>query len=122
MLLLQVSTIITGLLSFMNDTAPTLGSINSSDAEKRILARKSKEFNLKVLFIFNGFDVYIFFGNYIFLFKNVDITLLLQDRVFCELFSDLAKQIREELAEEQSKVLTEENAVDETTPQRRFLS
>ncbi|KAK6732573.1 hypothetical protein RB195_016754 [Necator americanus] len=42
-----VSTIITGLLSFMNDTAPTLGSITSSDAEKRILARRSKAFNLK---------------------------------------------------------------------------
>lgn len=34
----------------MNDTAPTLGSITSSDAEKRILARKSREFNLKVRF------------------------------------------------------------------------
>lgn len=42
-----VSTIITGLLSFMNDTAPTLGSITSSDAEKKVLARRSKAFNLK---------------------------------------------------------------------------
>lgn len=42
-----VSTIITGLLSFMNDSAPTLGSITSSDAEKKILARRSKAFNLK---------------------------------------------------------------------------
>ncbi|WKX95834.1 hypothetical protein Q1695_012351 [Nippostrongylus brasiliensis] len=42
-----VSTIITGLLSFMNDTAPTLGSITSSDAEKKILAKRSKAFNLK---------------------------------------------------------------------------
>lgn len=42
----------TGLLSFMNDTAPTLGSITSSDSEKRALARKSREFNLKVGFSF----------------------------------------------------------------------
>ncbi|KJH51423.1 ubiquitin--protein ligase [Dictyocaulus viviparus] len=42
-----VSTIITGLLSFMNDSAPTLGSITSSDAEKKVLARRSKAFNLK---------------------------------------------------------------------------
>ncbi|KAM3718940.1 Ubiquitin-conjugating enzyme E2 [Dirofilaria immitis] len=83
-----VSTIITGLLSFMNDTAPTLGSIASSDAEKRILARKSREFNLK-------------------------------DRIFCDLFSDLAKQIREELDEERNKLLSEENAMNETTSQRR---
>ncbi|VDN82273.1 unnamed protein product [Brugia pahangi] len=83
-----VSTIITGLLSFMNDTAPTLGSITSSDAEKRILARKSREFNLK-------------------------------DRIFCELFGDLAKQIREELAEERNKLLSEENVIDETASQRR---
>lgn len=37
-----------GLLSFMNDTAPTLGSITSTDAEKKQLARKSKAFNVKV--------------------------------------------------------------------------
>lgn len=43
-----MSTIITGLLSFMNDSAPTLGSITSSDAEKKVLARRSKAFNLKV--------------------------------------------------------------------------
>uniref|UniRef100_A0A8R1HME2 Ubiquitin-conjugating enzyme E2 J2 n=1 Tax=Caenorhabditis japonica TaxID=281687 RepID=A0A8R1HME2_CAEJA len=42
-----VSTIITGLMSFMNDTQPTLGSIASSDSERRLLARKSKQFNLK---------------------------------------------------------------------------
>lgn len=42
-----MSTIITGLLSFMNDTAPTLGSISSSDAEKKLLAKRSKAFNLR---------------------------------------------------------------------------
>ncbi|CAJ0587152.1 unnamed protein product, partial [Mesorhabditis spiculigera] len=42
-----VGTIITGLMSFMNETAPTLGSIITSDAEKRLLAKRSKSFNLK---------------------------------------------------------------------------
>ncbi|VDN34450.1 unnamed protein product [Gongylonema pulchrum] len=82
-----VSTIMTGLLSFMNDTAPTLGSITSSDAEKRIFARKSREYNLK-------------------------------DRVFCELFGDLAKEIREELTAERNR-LSEDNVVDESSSSRR---
>ncbi|GMT13875.1 hypothetical protein PFISCL1PPCAC_5172 [Pristionchus fissidentatus] len=61
-----VGTIVTGLLSFMNDTAPTLGSITSTDTEKKQLARKSKAFNIK-------------------------------DRVFCELFEDVAETIRTEM-------------------------
>uniref|UniRef100_F1LDT8 Ubiquitin-conjugating enzyme E2 J2 n=1 Tax=Ascaris suum TaxID=6253 RepID=F1LDT8_ASCSU len=43
-----VSTIITGLLSFMNETTPTLGNLTSTDSEKRALAKKSREFNLNV--------------------------------------------------------------------------
>lgn len=43
----SVSTILMGLISFMNESTPTLGSITTSDAEKRILARKSRDFNLK---------------------------------------------------------------------------
>lgn len=43
----SVSTILTGLYSFMNDTAPTLGSIDTSDSHKRRLARQSLEFNIK---------------------------------------------------------------------------
>uniref|UniRef100_A0A914E8Q9 Ubiquitin-conjugating enzyme E2 J2 n=1 Tax=Acrobeloides nanus TaxID=290746 RepID=A0A914E8Q9_9BILA len=43
----SVSTILMGLISFMNETTPTLGSLTTSDAEKRVLARKSREFNLK---------------------------------------------------------------------------
>lgn len=43
----SVSTILTGLLSFMLETAPTYGSIESSDAEKRRLAKESLKFNLK---------------------------------------------------------------------------
>ncbi|GMR36098.1 hypothetical protein PMAYCL1PPCAC_06293, partial [Pristionchus mayeri] len=62
-----VGTIVTGLLSFMNDTAPTLGSITTTDAEKKQLARKSKTFNIK-------------------------------DRVFCELFEDLAESIKSEMS------------------------
>lgn len=34
-------------MSFMNDTASTLGSINTSTAEKKRYARMSREFNLK---------------------------------------------------------------------------
>lgn len=43
----SVSTILTGLLSFMLEKNPTLGSIQSSDYEKRQLASRSLEFNLK---------------------------------------------------------------------------
>ncbi|XP_049843951.1 ubiquitin-conjugating enzyme E2 J2 [Schistocerca gregaria] len=43
----SVSTILTGLLSFMIEKSPTLGSIESSDHEKRVLAAQSLEFNLK---------------------------------------------------------------------------
>lgn len=43
----SVSTILTGLLSFMIEKSPTLGSIESSEFEKRQLAAQSLEFNLK---------------------------------------------------------------------------
>ncbi|CAH1395404.1 ubiquitin-conjugating enzyme E2 J2 [Halyomorpha halys] len=42
----SVSTILTGLLSFMLETSPTLGSIETSDYEKRQLAYRSLSFNL----------------------------------------------------------------------------
>jgi hypothetical protein len=42
-----VSTILTGLLSFMLEKSPTLGSIETSDSDKRHLAGKYHEFNLK---------------------------------------------------------------------------
>uniref|UniRef100_A0AC34QQN5 UBC core domain-containing protein n=1 Tax=Panagrolaimus sp. JU765 TaxID=591449 RepID=A0AC34QQN5_9BILA len=42
-----VSTILMGLTSFMNENTPTYGSIQTTTAEKVILARKSKRFNLK---------------------------------------------------------------------------
>ncbi|KAI8905662.1 ubiquitin-conjugating enzyme/RWD-like protein [Powellomyces hirtus] len=42
----SVSTILTGLLSFMLEDAPTTGSIKTSDDEKRIHARKSHQVNL----------------------------------------------------------------------------
>ncbi len=38
---------LTGLLSFMLETSPTLGSIETSDFGKRQLAQRSHEFNLK---------------------------------------------------------------------------
>jgi len=43
----SVSTILTGLLSFMLEKSPTLGSVETSDWEKKQLAAKSFEFNLK---------------------------------------------------------------------------
>uniref|UniRef100_A0A915NTV8 UBC core domain-containing protein n=1 Tax=Meloidogyne floridensis TaxID=298350 RepID=A0A915NTV8_9BILA len=67
----SVSTIIMGLISFMNENSPTLGSLLTSDYERRILARRSREFNLK-------------------------------SPQFCEVFSELAEQIRCELEEERA--------------------
>jgi len=43
----SVATILTGLLSFMLEKSPTLGSIETSDWDKRQFAHKSLEFNLK---------------------------------------------------------------------------
>lgn len=42
----SVATILTGLLSFMLERSPTLGSIETSDWDKRQFASKSLEFNL----------------------------------------------------------------------------
>jgi len=43
----SVSTILTGLYSFMLETAPTLGSIESTLSAKRKFARQSMDFNIK---------------------------------------------------------------------------
>ena len=43
----SVGTILLGLYSFMNDTAPTNGSEESSEEEKKQYAKASVEFNLK---------------------------------------------------------------------------
>lgn len=43
----SVSTILIGLLSFMLEKSPTLGSINTTDYEKKQLAARSLEYNLK---------------------------------------------------------------------------
>ncbi|CAG2119675.1 unnamed protein product, partial [Medioppia subpectinata] len=43
----SVSTILTGLLSFMVEKNPTMGSIETTDYEKKRLAQQSLEFNLK---------------------------------------------------------------------------
>ncbi|KAF0305379.1 Ubiquitin-conjugating enzyme E2 J2 [Amphibalanus amphitrite] len=42
----SVSTILTGLLSFMLEVSPTVGSIETSDYEKRIYAHHSLQYNL----------------------------------------------------------------------------
>mmetsp|Transcript_39508 Transcript_39508/g.58049 ORF Transcript_39508/g.58049 Transcript_39508/m.58049 type:complete len:224 (+) Transcript_39508:449-1120(+) len=43
----SVSTILTGLYSFMIEKAPTLGSIETTDAQKRKLAKQTLEFNAR---------------------------------------------------------------------------
>ena len=43
----SVATILTGLLSFMLEKAPTFGSVETSDFDKRQFAAQSHEFNLK---------------------------------------------------------------------------
>jgi len=43
----SVSTILTGLLSFMLERSPTLGSVETSDWEKKQFALRSLEFNLR---------------------------------------------------------------------------
>lgn len=43
----SVSTILTGLLSFMNEKSPTVGSIETTDYQKRQLAYQSLEYNIK---------------------------------------------------------------------------
>lgn len=43
----SVSTIITGLISFMVETAPTLGSIETTNYQKKKFARQSLDFNAK---------------------------------------------------------------------------
>ncbi len=43
----SVSTIITGLISFMVETAPTLGSIETSTTQKHFFAKHSLEYNVK---------------------------------------------------------------------------
>lgn len=43
----SVSTILTGLVSFMVESAPTLGSVDSTDAQKRKLAKQSLDFNVR---------------------------------------------------------------------------
>jgi len=45
----SVSTIITGLISFMVESSPTLGSIETTEAQKRKLARLSLDFNVREL-------------------------------------------------------------------------
>uniref|UniRef100_A0A6U0S8R1 E2 ubiquitin-conjugating enzyme n=1 Tax=Eucampia antarctica TaxID=49252 RepID=A0A6U0S8R1_9STRA len=43
----SVSTIITGLISFMVEKAPTLGSIETKESQKRKFARQSLDFNVR---------------------------------------------------------------------------
>lgn len=81
-----VSTIIMGLISFMNgkinqfynsfykflESSPTLGSLSTTDEEKRVLARRSLNFNLR-------------------------------DKEFVEIFPELTKSLREEAEDKRNK-------------------
>ncbi|XP_014664939.1 PREDICTED: ubiquitin-conjugating enzyme E2 J2-like [Priapulus caudatus] len=89
----SVSTILTGLLSFMVETSQTLGSIETSEYEKRRLAAHSGTFNLK-------------------------------DKVFTELFQEIAEEIRgkiekqreqEAIDQQQQKGLTSNTLTRKTT-------
>ena len=70
----SVATILTGLLSFMLERSPTLGSIESTEADKKRLAARSHEFNLK-------------------------------NRVFCELFPDVAAASKDVVEKRKKKAL-----------------
>jgi len=68
----SISTILTGLLSFMVESTPTSGSIETSDSAKRRFALESRNYNI-------------------------------EDRQFCELFPDLATEIKEILKKEKEE-------------------
>jgi len=55
----SVSTILTGLYSFMVETSPTLGSIETSDSQKRKLAMQSLDFNVRDNNFCNLFPEYV---------------------------------------------------------------
>ncbi|EFJ16846.1 ubiquitin-conjugating enzyme 33, E2, partial [Selaginella moellendorffii] len=55
----SVSSILTGLLSFMMDNSPTTGSLTTSDEEKRRLARSSLAFNCQNVTFRKMFPEYI---------------------------------------------------------------
>ena len=84
-----------GLISFMNENSHTLGALTTSDSEKRVYARRSREYNLQ-----NGQFCEIFPGlsNYA---PNPSSKFDLE----------LAKTIKEELASERALAAssTEEN-------------
>ncbi|AED95943.1 ubiquitin conjugating enzyme-like protein [Arabidopsis thaliana] len=55
----SVSSILTGLLSFMMDNSPTTGSVNTSVAEKQRLAKSSLAFNCKSVTFRKLFPEYV---------------------------------------------------------------
>lgn len=68
----SLSTILSGLISFMNEETPTFGSINSSSLQKCKLAKASKKYNLN-------------------------------NKKFCEIFCNLAENIRRGLLNDNDK-------------------
>lgn len=55
----SVSSILTGLLSFMMDNTPTTGSVSTSDVEKQRLAQNSLAFNCKSVVFRKMFPEYV---------------------------------------------------------------
>ncbi|OIW16654.1 hypothetical protein TanjilG_23156 [Lupinus angustifolius] len=55
----SVSSILTGLLSFMMDNSPTTGSVNTTTAEKQRLAKSSLSFNCKNAIFRKMFPEYV---------------------------------------------------------------
>jgi len=80
----SVSTILTGLLSFMLEKSPTLGSLETSDYTKRQLAAQSNSFNLN-------------------------------DKIFCELFSEVVEKIQEDIRRREEEMRESTNLSVQTT-------
>ena len=55
----SISTILTGLYSFMVERTPTTGSIETNDATKRKLARESLDWNVKEKMFCSLFPEYV---------------------------------------------------------------
>jgi ubiquitin-conjugating enzyme E2 J2 len=55
----SVSTILTGLYSFMIETAPTLGSIETTTSQKQKFARQSLEYNVREPMFVKLFPEYV---------------------------------------------------------------
>ena len=84
-----------GLLSFMLERSPTLGSIETSDWDKKQFAYRLKDY-----FILNPFENMV----------SRSLEFNLKSRVFCDLFPDLKTECEKEI--ERRKILAENQTND----------